>query len=131
MWDVTVPGGCCTGHLVGVDDVTLRRSDGSLLVLDRTDGGLLERRAPLHPDGDDVPGWLLGGLEFSVVPDGGTELHFRVRDVRTGRLLLEELAAVTPVAVLGSDVLVASSDRVLRLTSRPRRSGPTGPLQAR
>jgi hypothetical protein len=66
-----------------------------------------------------------------VVPDGGTELRFRVRDVRTGRLLLEELAAVTPVAVLGSDVLVASSDRVLRLTSRPRRSGPTGPLQAR
>jgi outer membrane protein assembly factor BamB len=130
VWDVEVPGGCCTGHLVGVDDVTLRRSDGSLLVLDRTDGGLLEQRAPLHPDGDDVPGWLLGGLEFSVVPDVGTELRFHVRDVRTGRLL-EELAAVTPVAVLGSDVLVASSDQVLRLTPRPRRSVPTGPLQAR
>jgi hypothetical protein len=47
--------------------------------------------------------------------------------VRTGRLL-DELPAVSPVAVLGSDVIVASYDRMLRLTPAPSRFGPTGSL---
>jgi hypothetical protein len=128
-WQVPVPGGCCTGHLVGADEVTLRRSDGGLIVLDRADGSLLADHGPLEADGADLPGWLLGGLEFSAVADDlAVAPRLRVRDVRTGRLL-DELPAVSPVAVLGRDVVVASYDWMLRLTPRPSRFGPTGSLR--
>jgi outer membrane protein assembly factor BamB len=128
VWDVAVAGGCCTGHLVGGEEVVVRTTDGRVLVLDRADGALLEERGSFDPDRDEVPGWLLGGLEFSAVSDEvGAELRLRVRDVRSGRLL-EELPAVSPVAVLGSDVIVASYDRMLRLTPSPSRFGPTASL---
>jgi hypothetical protein len=49
-----------------------------VLVLDRADGALLEERGPFDPDRDEVPGWLLGGLEFSAVSDeDGAELRLR------------------------------------------------------
>lgn len=128
-WDAAVPGSCCTGHLVGGEEVTLRRTDGSVLVLDRADGSVLDERGPFDRDSGEVPGWLLGGLEFSALPDaGGAEPRLRVRDVRTGRLV-EELPGVSPVAVLGRDVIVASDERMLRLTPTPSRFGPTGSLR--
>jgi outer membrane protein assembly factor BamB len=127
-WDAAVAGGCCTGHLVAVDEVVVRRTDGSVLVLDRDDGEVVEERAPLGTDSDEVGGWLLGSLEFSALPDeDGTDLRLQVHDLRTGRLL-DELPTMAPVAVLGNDVVVASYDRMLRLTSDPNRFGPTGSL---
>jgi outer membrane protein assembly factor BamB len=129
VWEAPVAGGCCTGHLVTDDTVTLRRTDGSLLVLDRIDGALLMERDPLTGDGVEVSGWLLGGLEFTAAgdaDDAGPRL--RVRDLGSGRLL-DELPAVTPVAVVGRDVLVASADRLVRLSPTPGRVGPTGSLR--
>jgi outer membrane protein assembly factor BamB len=128
-WDAAVAGGCCTGHLVGDDEVTLRRTDGSVLVLDRADGAVLDQRGPFDLASAEGAGWLLGGLEFSALPEEvGAEPRLRVRDVRTGRVV-EELPTAAPVAVLGRDVIVASYERMLRLTPTTSRFGPTGSLR--
>jgi hypothetical protein len=128
-WDATVAEGCCTGHLVGDDEVTLRRTDGSVLVLDRADGAVLDQRGPFDLGRTEAAGWLLGGLEFTVLgEEGGAEPRLRVRDVRTGRVV-EELPTAAPVAVIGRDVIVASYERMLRLTPTTSRFGPTGSLR--
>jgi hypothetical protein len=65
---------------------------------------------------------MVGGRPAAA--DRGTRA---IGSAGTGRLL-DELPAVSPVAVLGRDVMVASDDWMLRLTPAPSRFGPTGSL---
>jgi outer membrane protein assembly factor BamB len=126
----TGPVPCCAGTYVDEEVVTVRRTDGSLWVLDREDGAPVADLADPTPDAPPHRTTLVGRFVFTVDGfDPSSVPTVRVVDAASGAPVADLVDAFPAYQLADGDVIVLGAGRVARLT--PEGSDRLGPRRSR